>query len=115
MIKIYHNPRCSKSRQGLALVEKSQQEFEVIHYLERPLSKKEMEELIALLGIPPIDLIRKKEAIWKENYQGKELSEQQIIAALSENPKLMERPIVVKGDKAIIARPTEKIQDLLFS
>ena len=113
MIKIYHNPRCRKSREGLELLEKSGEEFEVIKYLENIPSVKELKDLIQHLGIEPEALVRKNEAIWKENYKGKQLSDEEIIAAMSENPKLIERPIVVKGDKAVIGRPAENITNLL--
>ena len=73
MIKIYHNPRCSKSRQGLQLLEDSNQEFEIIKYLDTPLSKTQLLEIIKLLDIKPVELVRKNEAIWKENYKTKTL------------------------------------------
>jgi arsenate reductase len=113
MIKLYHNPRCAKSRQGLALLENSKHEFETILYLKNPLNKKELEHTIALLGISPLELIRKNEAIWKENYKGKTLSDTDIISAMTAHPKLIERPIVSNGDKAVIGRPTERIFEIL--
>ncbi len=114
-IKIYHNNRCSKSRNGLCLLEDSKQEFEVINYLENPPNKTELKELLKMLNFTPIELVRKGEAIWKENYKGKDLSDVEIITAMIENPKLIERPIVVKGDKAVIGRPEENITELLNS
>ncbi len=113
MIKIYHNPRCSKSRQGLALLEESGKEFEVIKYLDNPLSETALKSLIDLLNIAPMELVRKGEAIWKENYKGKELSDTDVVAAMSQHPKLIERPIVVLGKKAVIGRPLENIEKLL--
>ena len=113
MIKIYHNPRCSKSRQGLQLLEESHQEFEVIKYLDNPLSKKELTTLLTLLNIKPIELVRKNEAIWKENHKNKTLTDTQIIEALVANPKLIERPIVTNKNKAVIGRPTELIKTIL--
>jgi arsenate reductase len=113
MIKIYHNPRCSKSRQGLALLEESGKEFEVIKYLDSPLSEKALTSLIDMLEIAPMELVRKGEAIWKENYKGKELSDTDVVAAMSQHPKLIERPIVVLGKKAVIGRPLENIEKLL--
>ena len=112
MIKIYHNPRCSKSRQGLAILEDSKKEFEVIKYLDHTLSE-ELNELIKFLNISPIDLVRKNEKIWKENYKGKELSDKEIIIAMVENPKLIERPIVINNNKAVIGRPPEKIAAII--
>ena len=113
MIKIYHNPRCRKSREGLAYLENSGREFEVIRYLDNPLSPQEIQELLKALDIPPIDLVRKNEAIWKSDYKGKDLNDSQVIAALSAHPKLIERPIVLIGNKAVIARPADKIDELI--
>ena len=112
-MKIYHNPRCSKSRQGLAILEASKLSFDTIHYLETPTSKEELGEIIKLLGITPIELVRKNEAIWKENYKGKSLSDSEIITAMVENPKLIERPIVINNGKAVIGRPPELIKTIL--
>ena len=113
MIKIYHNPRCAKSREGLELLEKSGQKFEVIRYMEDVPSKEELKELIGYLGVSPEQLVRKNEAIWKEKYKGKKLSDGEIIKAMVANPKLIERPIVLKGKKAVIGRPSDKINELL--
>jgi arsenate reductase len=114
-IKIYHNSRCSKSRQGLCILEDSDTNFEVVNYLENPPSTNELKSILKMLGFSPIQLVRKGESIWKENYKGKELSDNEIINAMIENPKLIERPIVVKGDKAVIGRPPENIDELLKS
>ncbi len=108
-MKIYHNPRCSKSRQGLAILQEAKVDFEIIEYLKTPLSEKELKAILSKLKIDAIDLIRKNETIWKENYKGKELSNEQIIKAMVENPKLIERPIVIHKNKAVIGRPPEKI------
>ncbi|TVZ55174.1 arsenate reductase [Lutibacter sp. Hel_I_33_5] len=113
MIKIYHNPRCSKSRQGLAVIEESGKEFEIVKYLENNLTEKELAKILQLLNISPIQLVRKNEKIWKENYKGKELSDSQIINSMIENPKLIERPIVINKDKAAIGRPLENIIAIL--
>ncbi|MFP2994711.1 arsenate reductase (glutaredoxin) [Spongiivirga sp. MCCC 1A20706] len=113
MITVYHNPRCTKSRQALAYLENKNLDFEVIKYLDHPLSKNELEDLLTKLNIKPISLIRKNEATWKETFKGRTLSDTQIIEAMIQYPKLMERPIVVKKDKAIIARPTENIDNLI--
>ena len=112
-MKIYHNPRCGKSREGLAILQESKLPFEIINYIETPLSTDELTELIKLLGIPPIDLVRKNEAIWKENYKDKNLSDSEIITAMFKNPKLIERPIVVNNRKAVIGRPPELIKSIL--
>jgi len=113
MIKIYHNPRCSKSRQGLSILEASGKEFEIIKYLEKELTSKELLSIISKLGIKPMDLIRKNEAIWKSEYKGKTLSDQEIIEAMLKHPKLIERPIVINEDKATIGRPTDNIIKIL--
>ena len=113
MIKIYHNPRCRKSREGLEILEQSGKDFEVVKYLEDVPTKKELEEIVTLLGIRPEQLVRKNEAIWKVNYKGKVLTDDQILSAMVEHPKLIERPIVIKDQKAIIGRPPEQIKTLL--
>ncbi len=112
-MKIYHNPRCRKSREGLAILEESGVSFEVVDYLKEIPSKVELKEVLGYLGIPAEKLLRKGEAIFKENYKGKTLSEDEWIAAMVEHPKLIERPIVVKDNKAVIGRPPENIKDLL--
>jgi arsenate reductase (glutaredoxin) len=113
MITIYDNPRCTKSREGLNEIESLQQSFTVRKYLDDPITKSELEEVIKKLNIKPIELVRTKENIWIKNYKGKELSNAQIIEILLKNPKLIERPIIVNGNKAIIARPLEKIKEII--
>jgi arsenate reductase len=113
MIKIYHNPRCRKSREGLAILENSGKEFEIVKYLETIPSLKELTEIIHLLGITPIQLVRKTEKIWKENYIGKEMSDDDIIKAIIAHPNLIERPIVINKEKAVIGRPPEKINTII--
>ncbi len=113
MIKIYHNPRCSKSRLGVELLKNSSKEFKIVKYLDDIPSEKDLKEIIKLLGITPIDLIRKGEKIWKEEFKGKELSDTEIIKAMVANPKLIERPIVINGKKAVIGRPTENILTII--
>lgn len=113
MIKIYHNNRCSKSRCGLEILEQSGKPFQIIKYLDNLLSKEELEDILKLLNINPIDLVRKNEAIWKANFKGKVLSDKEIIDAMVNNPKLIERPIVINKNKAIIGRPPELILDII--
>lgn len=113
MIKIYHNNRCSKSRCGLELLENSGKEYEIVKYLETPPTSEELKHIIKLLGITPIELVRKNEAIWKENFKGKELSDSDVISAMATYPKLIERPIVISGNKAVIGRPPERILDII--
>ena len=112
-ITIYHNPRCSKSRATLELIERQGDDFKVIEYLETPPTAKELEALIAKLGIEPQRLVRKGEEIYKKEYAGKTLSRAQWIEALARHPILIERPIVVSGDRAVIGRPPENVLPLL--
>ena len=111
-MKIYHNPKCSKSRQTLELVRNKTSEFEIIEYLKNPLTAKEITVLLSQLNIKPLALVRTQEIIWRENYKGKELTDIEIINAMFENPKLIERPIVVKNNKAVIGRPPENVLGL---
>jgi arsenate reductase len=113
MIKIYHNPRCKKSREGLTILENSGKEFEIVKYLDKVPSEATLAEIINLLGISPIQLVRKTEKIWKENYKGTSMSDANIIKALIENPKLIERPIVINKKKAVIGRPPENINTII--
>ena len=113
MIKIYHNPRCRKSREGLQILEESGKDFEIVKYLENTPTKEELSDIIKLLGIKPIELVRKNESIWKENYKNKQLSDNEIITVMIENPKLIERPIVVNKNKAIVGRPPENIKKII--
>jgi arsenate reductase len=99
MITVYHNPRCSKSREGLALVQSSGKDFYVREYLKTPLSH--------------IELVRVKEDIWKKEFKGKELNSEDVISALIKHPKLIERPIIEDEDKAIVGRPSSNIVELL--
>ena len=113
MIKLYHNPRCRKSREALELLRDKNLEVNVVEYLKEPLSKEELANVIQLLGIHPADLIRKNEAEYKEHYKGKDLSSDQWIDAMVQFPKLMERPIVINGNKAIVGRPSENVLEVL--
>lgn len=112
-MKIYHNPRCSKSRQALDILRENNVESEIIEYLKDIPSKKELSTLIELLGIQPEELIRKGESDYKDNFKGKSLSNQEWIQAMIDYPKLIERPIIVKGNKAVIGRPPENVLALL--
>ena len=113
MITIYHNSRCRKSRETLQILVDNNLEFKVIEYLKVQLSKSQIEALINKLGIDPIELVRRNEDVWKHNYKGKELSGSEITQILSENPKLIERPIVELNDKAIIGRPPENVLKII--
>jgi len=112
--KIYHNPRCSKSRQTLQLLGEKGVEPEVIEYLKNPPSADELRELLRLLGIRPRQLMRTKEAEYKEaGLDDPNLSDEQLIAAMVAQPKIIERPIVIHDGKAVIGRPPEQILDIL--
>lgn len=112
MLTIYHNPRCTKSRETLAILEASDEMITVVEYLKTPPSADELEELLEKLGMEAKDLIRKGEPIYKEQFKGQEHSNEEWIEIMVENPKLIERPIVVAGDKAVIGRPPENVKDL---
>ena len=112
-LKIYHNPRCRKSREALQYLEETKQSFDIINYLDNHLSIREIEQLLKELGYQPEELIRKNEAIWKEQYKGKDLSIDELVTVLNENPKLIERPIISNGKSAVIARPLEKLINFL--
>lgn len=113
MIQIYHNSRCGKSRECLLSLENSEQEFEIIKYLEDVPTFDELKDIIKKLAIKPIELVRRKEKIWIEKFKGLEMSDDAIIQAMIANPILIERPIVINGNKAVIARPLEKINTIL--
>lgn len=113
MVTIYHNPRCSKSREGICLLEEKGIQFETVKYLDETLTKSELLSIIKKLKIKPIELVRTNETIWKENYKDKTLSDEEVITAMLDNPILIERPIIINGDKAVIGRPVEKILDII--
>ena len=110
-MKIYHNPRCRKSREALAILEDKGQDPEIVLYLETPPSREELQAVLRMLDIPASELVRKGEQVFKENFKGKALTEEEWLDALMQYPRLMERPIVVNGDKAIIGRPPEKLKE----
>ena len=112
-MKIYHNPRCSKSRQTLTLIREKEKEVEIIEYLKNPPTFEDLELILMKLDISPINLIRNKEKIWEEEYKGKKLKEDEIIQAMVNHPKIMERPIVINGMKAIIGRPPENVLEII--
>ncbi|WP_369752164.1 ArsC/Spx/MgsR family protein [Flavobacterium sp. WC2409] len=113
MIQIYHNPRCGKSRNALVLVEETKQEYAVIKYLELPPTYPDLVLLLKKLHLKPLELVRQKEKIWIENYKNKSMTDESIINAMVSNPILIERPILIKGDKAIIGRDLEKVNHFL--
>jgi arsenate reductase len=109
MLQILHNPRCGKSRACVAFATDLKVPFEIINYLVTPLSATDLNNLIKKLEIKPIELVRQKEAIWIENYKDKKLTDADIIKALAKYPILIERPIVIDGNRAIIGRDVEKL------
>lgn len=113
MIQIYHNPRCGKSRNCMLFLEESNNEFEVINYLKTPPTASELVALLKKLKFKPIDLVRQKETIWIENYKDKKMTDAEIIQAMAENPILIERPIVIKNDEAIVGRDLEKVASFI--
>ena len=112
-ITIYYNPRCSKCREVAALVTVHGYSTELITYLDTPPSREELSSLLHKLGMKPLALIRKGEAIFKENFAGRTLSEEEWLDALLAYPVLMERPVVVRGNKAVVARPAENVLEIL--
>ena len=114
-IQIYHNPKCSKSRDSYKLLQESGFNFEIIEYLKNPLTKDELKTILIKLGMKAENLIRKTEAIFKENYRERILSEDEWIDAMILHPKLIERPVIIKENKAVIGRPIEKVIELLKS
>jgi len=112
-MKLYHNPRCSKSREGLAILKDRNLDFEIVEYLKVPLNRKELSDIIKKLNIVPIDLVRKNESIWKEKYKGQNLDNEQVLNAMVEHPKLIERPILVNENLAVIGRPPEQLISII--
>ncbi len=112
-IKIWHNPRCSKSRDSFKLLEEKGIDAEVVKYLENVPTKEELTELLKMLDMSARELMRTKEAIYKELNLKDENSEEALIEAMVANPKLIERPIVIRGNRAVIGRPIEKVVELI--
>ncbi len=112
-VTIYHNPRCSKSRQTLELLQQNGVEPTIIKYLETPPSQTELKQLLQKLGLNPRELMRTKEAVYKELNLADESSDDVLITAMVNNPKLIERPIVVKDDTAVLGRPPENALELI--
>lgn len=110
---IYHNARCSKSRGVCELLKKKKIRTEVIEYLKTPLTQKEIKGLLKKLGMKAEALVRKNEPVFREKYEGRRMTEAQWIRAMADDPVLIERPVVVKGDKAVIGRPEERVLELI--
>jgi arsenate reductase len=110
---IYHNPRCSKSRETLALLQDKGIQPSIIEYLKTPPTASQLKAIVRQLGIKPEQLVRKGEEIYKTRYANKTLTDAQWIDAMVENPSLIERPIVIRGQRAALGRPPEKVLELL--
>jgi len=113
MITIYHNPRCSKSRACNVLLDTKGKKFRVVNYMTDLFTESSLKAVIDLLNIKPIELVRKSEQEWKDHFKGLEMNDAAIIKAMVKYPKLIQRPIVVNGDKAVIARPIEAAEAIL--
>lgn len=109
---IYHNPRCRKSRETIALIQEEGKEVEIVEYLKDIPTKNQLNDILMKLNLNVKDIIRKNEAIYKEQFKGKNFNDEEWIQILIENPKLIERPIVVRGNKAVIGRPPETVKEL---
>jgi arsenate reductase len=112
-VTIFHNPKCSKSRATLALLQERGIEPEVVEYLKKPPTAAELKAIVAKLGIPAEQLVRKGEQIYKTEYAGKKLTDAQWIDAMVRHPILIERPIVIRGNKAVLGRPPENVLVLI--
>lgn len=114
-IKIWHNPKCSKSREAMEILQEKKCDAEVIKYLEESPSEEQIKEILKMLGIAPRELMRTKEEIYKELNLKEQQSDDALISAMAKHPKLIERPIIIKAKRAIIGRPTERIAEFLNS
>ncbi|MDT8339508.1 MAG: arsenate reductase (glutaredoxin) [Sulfurimonas sp.] len=114
-IKIWHNPKCSKSREAMEILQEKKCDAEVIKYLEESPNEDQIKSILKMLDIAPRELMRIKEDIYKELNLKEELDDSALISAMAKHPKLIERPIIIKGERAIIGRPTERIAEFLNS
>ena len=112
-VTIYHNPRCRKSREALSFLEEKSCKVIVVEYLKDLLSMEELRTLINDLNIRPIELVRKNESIWKEQFKDKDLSDTEILEAMVQNPKLIERPIIKSEKGVVVGRPLERVQEVI--
>ncbi|MDQ3049229.1 MAG: arsenate reductase (glutaredoxin) [Bacteroidota bacterium] len=112
-VRLYHNTRCSTSRNVCSILDTKKVKTEVIEYLNTPPTQKEIKSLLKMLGMKASEIVRKKEPLYKEKYAGEKITEAEWVKILSQNPILIERPILVKGDKAIIGRPPERVLEFL--
>lgn len=110
---VYHNPRCAKSRAGLKYLEEKGYEVNVNKYITDGISEEKLREIIGKTGSKPFDFVRTKEKIYKENYKGKNIPDDEWFTILAENPRLLKRPIVVNEDKAVLADPPENLDTII--
>jgi arsenate reductase len=113
MITIYHNPKCRKSREGLQYIQDKGLEFTIVEYLKTSFSREEFKDLLMKLNMRPAEIVRTQEDEFKEKLKGKSFNDEEWITILLENPKLIQRPIVVKNHKAVLAQPADEIERLL--
>ncbi len=113
MVKIYHNPRCKKSRAGLSYLQEKNKDFEIIEYLKKPLSTEQLEKLLVKLDKKPEDILRKQEDVYRKQFKGKNFTDSEWVKIMTEHPKLIMRPIVEAQHKAVIGDPPENINDLV--
>jgi arsenate reductase (glutaredoxin) len=112
-VTLYYNPRCSKCREALCMLEDKGIKAEIIEYLKTPPTEKELKAVLKKLGLKPADIIRKKEPLFEKKFKNKKLSDAEWIKVLCKNPILIERPIAIEGNKAVIGRPPERVITLL--
>lgn len=111
-MKIYHNPRCSKSRETLQLIKDAGVEVEIVEYLKAIPTAEDLKMILMKLNLKPTDIIRKGEAVYKEKFKNSDFNDDEWIKVMLEYPKLIERPIVIKGNKAILGRPPQNVLEL---
>jgi|TARA_B110000459_G_C16616839_1_gene499378 arsenate reductase len=111
-MKIYHNPRCSKSRETLQLIKDAGVEVEIVEYLKAIPTVDDLKMILMKLNLKPTDILRKGEAVYKEKFKNSDFNDDEWIKVMLEYPKLIERPIVIKGNKAILGRPPQNVIDL---
>ena len=113
MIVIYHNPKCTKSREALEIIKNSGKEFKIRKYLNDPLSEDELKKLLKKLQFSPLQLIRQNESVWKDDFKSLNLSEGELISIMAKHPKLIERPVVENNNRAVVGRPSSNIDLIL--
>jgi arsenate reductase len=112
-MELIHNPRCSKSRQALQILEENGHQINIREYLKEELSSEELKLILAKLNVEPQDILRKGEAVFKEKFKGKNFTNDEWVQIMIENPKLIERPILINGNKAVVGRPPENVLDIV--